>query len=316
MRSGVAGVEGPAGLDQEDPGDDLRLPVLGEEIELLVEVDRFAHFRSLAIARTVRAGETRIPGPVTTLEQAAAHWREWFDRGEFEEGAARVHEALAAPGAEAPSIERARVLYGAHLFAFRLGQPSAAYARQALELARELGDVRGECDGLTGLARAALREGDYAKVAAYAGEGVRKARESGDRGAEGSPLHLQAAGVRLTGDYDGARELYLESVALGDDLGDERRKQTEFHNLGWVELHRGDVESAARMFGERDARSGLDAMGDAWTDLNQSALAVARGERAEAARLFESGSRKLDELGAALDPDDQSEFDWLKAQLA
>lgn len=253
---------------------------------------------------------------MTTLREAAAHWREWFDRGEFDEGAARVHEALNAPGADAPSVDRVRILYAAHLFAFRRGEPAAVYAQECLDLARELGDVRGECDGLTGLAREALRAGDYPRVTEYAAEGLRKARAGGDRAAEGSPLHLYAAGTRLRGDHDRARELYLESVALGDELGDERRKQQEFHNLGWVELHRGDVDAAERMFAERDARSGLDAMGDAWTELNRAAVALARGRREDATRLFEAGKRRLDELGAALDPDDQFEFDWLSAQLA
>ncbi|MGH7434751.1 MAG: tetratricopeptide repeat protein [Polyangiaceae bacterium] len=253
---------------------------------------------------------------MTTLEEAAAHWREWFDQGEFEEGSARVEEALNAPGAGAPSINRVRVLYGAHLLAFRRGEPSGAYAQACLDLARELGDVRGECDGLTGLAREALRAGDYPWVAEHAAEGLRKARASGDRAAEGSPLHLYAAGARLSGDYDRARALYLESVALADELGDERRKQQEFHNLGWVELHRGDVDAAERMFAERDARSGLDAMGDAWTELNQAAVALAQGRREEAARLFAAGQLKLAELGAALDPDDQFEFDWLRMQFA
>lgn len=249
---------------------------------------------------------------MTTLQEAAAHWREWFDRGEFDEGAARVEEALKAPGADAPSVDRVRVLYGAHLLAFRRGKPSAAYAQKCLDLAHQLGDVRGECDGMTGLAREALRAGDYSRVVRYAAEGLHKARASGDRAAQGSPLHLLAAGTRLAGDYDRARELYLESVALGD----ERRKQQEFHNLGWVELHRGDVDAAERMFAERDARAGLDAMGDAWTKLNQAGVALARGQRGEAASLFEAGKRQLDDLGAALDPDDQFEFDWLSAQLA
>lgn len=252
---------------------------------------------------------------MTSLEEAAAHWREWFDRGEFDEGAARVEEALNAPGAGAPSVDRVRVLYGAHLFAFRRAEPSAVYAQECLDLARELGDVRGECDGLTGLARKALRAGDFPKVAEYAAEGLRKARAGGDRAAEGSPLHLCAAGTRLSGDYDRARDLYLESVALGDELGDAGRVQREFHNLGWVELHRGDIDAAERMFAERDARSGLDAMGDAWTDLNRAAVALARGRREEAARLFEAGKRQLDEFGAALDPDDRFEFDWLSSQL-
>lgn len=255
-------------------------------------------------------------GRVTTLQEAARHWREWFDRGEFEDGAARIAEALNAAGAAAPSVDRVRVLYGAHLFAFRRGEPSADWARECLDLARELGDIRGECDGLTGLSREALRAGDYASVAEYAAEGLLKARASGNRAAEGAPLHLYAAGMRLSGDYDLARELYLESVALGDELGDERRKQQEFHNLGWVELHRGDVDGAERMFAERDARAGLDAMGDAWTELNRAGIALARGKREEAARMFAAGKRHLDELDAALDPDDQFEFDWVKAQLA
>lgn len=253
---------------------------------------------------------------MTTLEEAAAHWREWFDRGEFEQGAARVEEALNAPEAGGPSVDRVRVLYGAHLLAFRRGLPSGEYAQQSLDLARALGDVRGECDGLTGLAREALRAGDYRRVAEYAADGLSRARAGGDRVAEGAPLHLYAAGVRLSGDYERARDLYLESVGLGDELGDERRKQLEFHNLGWVELHRGDVDAAQRMFAERDSRSGLDAMGDAWTELNRAGVALARGQHEEAAALFIAGKGKLEQLGAALDPDDQFEFDWLSGQLA
>lgn len=205
--------------------------------------------------------------------------------------------------------------YTAPIFAFRRGLPSGSYAQETLDLARALGDVRGECDGLTGLAREALRAGDFRRVAEYAAEGLRKAQDGGDRAAEGAPLHLYAAGVRLSGDYDRARELYRESVALGDELGDERRKQQEFHNLGWVELHRGDIDAAQRMFAERDARSGLDAMGDAWTELNRAGVALACGRREEAADLFVAGWRKLDQLGATLDPDDQFEFDWLSGHL-
>jgi len=252
---------------------------------------------------------------VTPLDEAAAHWREWLESGDYEGGARRVREALDTPGADAPTVERVRVLYAAHLFAFRSGEPSHAFAQQAFDLACEVGDVRGQCEGLTGLARAALREGDWGQAAAYAAEGVKKARDANDPVAETAPLHLQAAGVRLSGNYDGARELYLESIALADRLGDERRKQTEFHNLGWVELHRGDVGSARRMFAERDARSGLDAYGDAWTQLNSSALAIASGDRETALTLFEQGKTKLADLGVALDPDDQSEFDWLTRQL-
>ena len=252
---------------------------------------------------------------MTTLEEAAAHWREWLGAGELDEGWARVQEALAEPAGGSPSVARARVLYAAHIFAFRLGQPSGDYAQQTLDLALRLGDVRGECDGLTGLARAALRDGDYAGVAAYAEQGVRKARDADDPAAEVAPLHLHAAGVRLSGDYDAARDLYLESLALADRLGNEQIKQLEYHNLGWVELHSGDLDSAAQMFAERDARSGLDAYGDAWSELNAAAIALGRGDRAQAMSHFGAGTKKLEEVGATLDPDDQSEVDWLRGRL-
>ncbi len=95
---------------------------------------------------------------MTTLEDAAAQWREWFERGEFEAGAVRVEQALASD--DTRSVDRVRALYCAHLFAFRLGRPSGAYCDEALALARDLGDVRGHCDALTGPAPEALRAGD------------------------------------------------------------------------------------------------------------------------------------------------------------
>jgi len=72
----------------------------------------------------------------------------------------------------------------------------------------------------------------------------------------------------------------------------------------------------------RDGKEGVDGSSPsegsakAPTELNRAAVALAHGRLEDAARLFEAGERKLDELGAALDPDDQFEFDWLKAQLA
>ena len=48
---------------------------------------------------------------------------------------------------------------------------------------------------------------------------------------------------------------------------------------------------------------------------DSAALELARAERDEAAPLYESGRRKLADLGVALDPDDQSEMDWLTEQL-
>jgi tetratricopeptide (TPR) repeat protein len=253
------------------------------------------------------------------LETAAATWREWSSRGEFEAGAEAMQRALDAPGADAPSVARVRVLYAAGIFAFRLGdqERSTALNEEALALARELGDVQGECEALTGLARAALRDGDYNRVVELAAGARVLAQRADDRAAEAAPLHLHAAGVRLGGDYEGARRLYLESLELNAELGNGPWQAMELHNLGWVELHRGDRDAAAARFAEREARGvGDDAYGEAWQELNRAALAVARGERDEARALFEAGTAKLSALGAVLDPDDRFEYDWLREQLA
>jgi len=226
--------------------------------------------------------------------------------------------ALTAPGAETAPVWRARTLYADGLFAFRSGDRRRSWERnqEALTFARTTNDARGECDALTGLARIALRDGEYGEVIELAMQARERARAAGDREAEASPLHLQAAGVRLQGQFHAARELYMESLDLNNALGNAARLPTEQHNLGWVELHLGKVDEAREWFLQRDAAGSGDAYGDAWASLNWSAVAAAQGEMAEAQRLFASGSRALDKVGGHLDPDDLAELEWLRAQLS
>ena len=107
--------------------------------------------------------------------------------------------------------------------------------------------------------------------------------QSGDRrmGIPGVGPETEAATVRFT--LDGRRQVVTR----------------------WWE-HRGDGIDVVM----------LAATNESVTELNRAAVALARDQRGEAARLFEIGKRELDDLGAALDPDDQFEFDWLRAQLA
>lgn len=270
-----------------------------------------------AVAEAVRAF-AEASDPASALELVGRAWRIWFSRGELDEGSAVAVTALAAPGAEAVPIWRARALYADGVFAFRSGDQPRSLARneEALRVARETDDVRGECDALTGLARVALRDGRYGDVVALAVQGRERARAVSDAEAEASPLHLQAAGVRLQQDYEAARELYLESLELNAALGSAAWVAMEQHNLGWIELHLGNVDEAEARFRERDAQASDDAYGDAWSSLNRAAVAAARGDTENAERLFDAGKQALEKLGAALDPDDRSELDWLSGQLA
>ncbi len=241
----------------------------------------------------------------------------WLLSGDLAEGAEVAATAIDAPGAENVPVWRARALYGDGLLAFRAGDMDRARARneEALRVARASGDLRGECDGLTGLARVALRDGRYENAVALAREARERARSARDAAAESAPLHLEAAGVRMLQDYAAARKLYTESLELGRREGIAGRVAMEQHNLGWVELHLGDVDAAEQRFRERDAASGVDAYGDAWSDLNWAAIAVARQNWDEARRRFERGRAGLDKLAMVLDPDDQFEFDWLRGRI-
>lgn len=270
-----------------------------------------------SVAQTVRSLAAAGDG-AAAIELVARLWRSvWFNPGLVDEGAGVAAVALDAPGAEKASADRARVLYADHMFAFRAGVQGRARARaeECLRVARAAGDLRGECDGLTALARVAFRDGDYPRVVELAREGRSKAREAGDPAAEAGPLHLQAAGMRLSGDGASARELYIESLALARDLGNEAGIANELHNLGWVELHLGDVDTAAARFGEFEEVANA-AHHRPWLELNQGALAAARGDLEAARARLLAGEALIGKLGLALDPDDESELEWLRAQIA
>ena len=266
-----------------------------------------------AVRAFVEAGDS-----AAALEVVGRAWRIWFSRGELDEGSAVAAKALAAPDAETVPVWCARALYADGIFAFRSGDQQRSLTRNedALRIARGTDDARGECDALTGLARVALRDGRYRDVVALAREARDRARAVSDKAAEAAPLHLEAAGLRLQHDYVAARDLYLESLDLNAGLGNEAGVAMEQHNLGWVELHLGNVDEAQVRFRERDARTGGDAYGDAWTHLNRAALAVARGDAEEASQLLDRGKQALEKLGVALDPDDRFELDWLSEQVA
>ena len=265
-----------------------------------------------AVRAFARSGDAE-----SALERCARGWRSWLASGDMDDGMVAAAAALEAPGAQTVEPWYARVLYADGLFAFRAGDVKRSRARnvELLRVARETGDVRGECDGLTGMARIALREGRYEDVVSLAREGLERARAARDAAAEDGPRHLEAVGVRMLGDYRRARELYLESLAAAQSAGNVDRVATEEHNLGWVDLHLGDVESAEARFRRRDG-SGVDnAYLEAWRDLSWAAVACLRKDWTEARRRFGVGMKALEALQAAPDPDDALELEWLSTRL-
>ena len=249
-------------------------------------------------------------------ELAANVWRLWLISGDVA-GGRRLLAAALDVGDAKPSRSRALALYGDGLFAFRAGAQTEARDRNtvALEVARAVGDKEAEALALVGLSRVALRDGDYARVQSIAAAARELTREL-DPAAGAAPLHLLAAGTRLAGDYDEAVRLYAESLELSQRLGDSRGVGMELHNMGHVELHRGNVDEAERCFGEcAKVRNQEDPYEAAMTHLNQAALAFARGDRESAAELLTQTRSILEGARIVLDPDDAFEVNWLEGQM-
>ena len=248
-------------------------------------------------------------------ELAASVWRLWFMSGDVAGGRQLLATALDG-GEQKPSRARALALYADGSLAFRAGAMADSQARNeaALETARAIGDREAEALALVGLSRVAFRAGDYDRVCSLAAEARELTRDL-DPAAGAPPLHLLAAGTRLAGDYDKAIDLYTESLELNRRLGRERWVGMELHNLGHVELHRGNVAMAKRRFAERALLPDNDPMDAAMTDLNNAALAFAHSERERTAELLARMSSRLDEAGIVLDPDDAFEVGWLQERL-
>jgi len=249
-------------------------------------------------------------------ELAANVWRLWLVSGDVAGGRQLLAAALDV-GEGRPSRARALALYGAGSLAFRAGAQTESQDRNeaALEAARAVGDQEAEALALVGLSRVAFRDGDYARVRSLAAEARELTRDL-DAAAGAAPLHMLAAGTRLAGDHDEAVELYTESLELNRRLGDSRTVGMELHNIGHVELHRGNVEAAERCFAEcADVRSPDDLYEAAMTHLNHAALAFARGDRERATELLQHTQSTLEGAGIVLDPDDAFEVEWLHDQL-
>jgi len=250
-------------------------------------------------------------------ELAANVWRLWQVTGDPAGGRELLAVALDVDRPE-PSRARALALYGDGLFAFRQGTQEDSRRRneEALEVARAVGDAEAASLALVGLSRVAFREADYDRVRTLAEQARELVRDAGAT-SNIAPLHMLAAGTRLSGDLDGAVQLYEESLELNRKLGDSRMIAGELHNLGHVELHRGNIGAAQRAFAEADSlRSGDDPYDLAMAQLNQAALAYERGDRSAAAERLRSCQSTLADAGIALDPDDAYEVAWLEERVA
>lgn len=247
-------------------------------------------------------------------ELAANTWRVWMVARDIDAGRRFLAPVLDAGGAPR---DRALALYGDGLFAFWQGEGEEARERNeaALVAAEASGDAEALALAHLGLSRVALDDGDHERARAHAEQAREHARDLGAAMGQ-APLHMHAQAARQAGDYDEAAALFEQSLALNRRIGDTGMVDVELHNLGNVELRRGNVDQAERYFAECRELDRDDPYAVALTTFNEAAIALGRGDRERATTLFTRGEAVLGESGVELATDDRADVDWLRDRLA
>lgn len=120
----------------------------------------------------------------------------------------------------------------------------------------------------------------------------------------------------MTGNYDQAAALFEQSPDLNRKLNDQGMVQVELQNLGWVEVHRGNIDKAERCFTESEKLgSACDPYGAAMDLLSQAFIAFARGDKNGSRTLFQRAQSMFKDAKIDPGPDDQFEINWLREHL-
>ncbi|MGN6474190.1 MAG: hypothetical protein ACTHK4_11165 [Mycobacteriales bacterium] len=209
--------------------------------------------------------------------------------------------------------------YEETLAAFRRGDNGEAERLAELDLAaaRAAGHAPASVDALCMLARVALRAGRLDVVAQRAAEAELLAEDAGNPAVGRMPLHLLAVAARMKGDYDEARRLYLSSISLNDELGEERMAAAEHRNLAYGEIRAGRVDSARELFAESRRRfATLDASAMLpYLTVDDATLAALDGDYETAAAKLHEADRLFEQQGVAPDPDDAFEIADLRHRI-
>ncbi|HYY03309.1 MAG TPA: hypothetical protein VE736_05430, partial [Gaiellaceae bacterium] len=231
----------------------------------------------------------------------------WAARGPISEGLRRLEEAVRRAGDRLPD-RRLDALRWAALSALRVGDNEAAdrLAREALTLARELGDTKGEVSALIKLSHAAGATGDQHRARSIMEQAVEIARESGDPESLARALLNFGVLAANDGDFERSAAFSEESIRAGGDTLDAHVRAIALHNLGFAQVRLGNEGGA----GENALKQALEAaleQGDhdlAAACLENLSVAIAPRDPQLAATILGAAQAVLDEIGA--EPDDDA----------
>ena len=193
--------------------------------------------------------------------------------------------------------------------------------KEALEIMRELDDIRGISRALWQLGACAVRPGDYDQAVRYFEEALPLLRQIGDRGNTTIALSgLSEVAIRQ-GDFERATLLEAESLTLRREIDDPWGIAVSLANFGWIALRQDDLNQAVSLLKEslilrRDIG---DRGGSSWCLEKLAEIALITGQRKSssvakedfqrAARLFGAAEAMREPVDSKIDLVDQPEYE-------
>ncbi|MCC7024067.1 MAG: hypothetical protein IT338_14685 [Thermomicrobiales bacterium] len=248
---------------------------------------------------------------VRTAHMATALCPFWEEHAHYREGRQWLEIAIGL-GVEMAPAERLPLLLGAGTMAWYEGDFARATERhrQALSLARAIGDRAAEAAALNNLGVQAMEQGENARAAAQFAASLALARPSGETRAVIFALHNLAQVARLEHEGAVAAARLGEALTMARELGDEAIVSSGLTALGHVLLDLGEASRADAAFRESLALSDRRGnAGDAIDALEGFArLGAEQGEAERAARLFGAAAALREAVGTPSSPSDTAYF--------
>jgi predicted ATPase len=165
---------------------------------------------------------------------------------------------------------------------------AASYAREGLELCRELGDLAGVASILTTLARLTYSQGDFSSPAPWLEEVLSLSRQLGDQVREDEALITYGTLAYWQGDYQRAIAFYEQGILLGEKIGYHYQNLWAQIYMAYAVLRQGDIPKAHQLFanGIHDMQKANLLIGLVFATEGLASSQVNKGQTERAARLF------------------------------
>jgi predicted ATPase/class 3 adenylate cyclase len=218
----------------------------------------------------------------------------WLRRAPFGEGSRWLTAFLERPADGVSPRTRARALAAAGSFNHRLGRldETRTLYRDALTLFREAGDLIGEARLLRNLASVAIDLGEFEEAESLLTESRAVADCNGNPRSVADVVGLSGTLAFAQGDYDQASARLKEASDRFRVLGDVASVMDASGDAAYMTALNGDAVGAATLFAESlSFAMDLEAPDRiSWALLGTGNLAAAKGDAAQAVRLFGSAA--------------------------